>query len=80
MFDDAEEENGDILTPTPARRIMLGKGDFDSAIPAPTTSVKKMASGIGVGRRISSGAGIRREEGDMGPPERKRLSGVGETF
>lgn len=80
MFDDAEEESGDILTPTPARRIMLGKGDFGSAIPAPTTSVKKMASGIGVGRRISSGAGIRREDGDMGPPERKRLSGVGETF
>lgn len=80
MFDDAEEQNGDILTPTPARRTMLGNGDFGSAIPAPTTSVKKMASGINVGRRISSGAGIRREEGDMGPPERKRLSGVGETF
>lgn len=79
MFDDAEED-GDILTPTPARRSMLGKGEFCSAIPAPTTSVKKVASGIGAGRRISSGAGIRREEGEMGPPERKRLSGVGETF
>lgn len=80
MFDDAEEGDGDILTPTPARRSMLGKGEFCSAIPAPTTSVKKMANGIGAGRRISSGAGIRREEGEMGPPERKRLSGVGETF
>lgn len=79
IFDDAEE-NGDILTPTPARRTMIVKGEFGSAIPAPTTSIKKMASGIGVGRRISSGAGIRKEEGDMGPPERKRLSGVGETF
>lgn len=80
MFDDAEEENGDILTPTPARRTMLVKSDFCSAIPAPTTSAKKMANGVGVGRRISSGAGLRREEGDMGPPDRKRLSGVGETF
>lgn len=80
MLDDAEEDNDDILTPTPARRTMLAQGDFGSTIPAPTTSVKKLANGIGVGRRISSGGSIRREEGDMGPPERKRLSGVGETF
>lgn len=78
---DEDEEQGEILTPTPTRRSTFGKGDVSSSIPTPGASVKMKASGIGVGKRISSGLGSRgREDGGMGPPERKRLSGVGETF
>lgn len=76
-----DRDEDEVLTPTPARRATLGKGDVSSGIPMPGASVKKKVSGIGTGKRISSGPGVRgREDGGMGPPERKRLSGVGETF
>lgn len=82
-FDDGEQE--EVLTPTPARRGTFGKGDQGSGIPSfPTSNAKRRISGLGSGRRLSSGTGTKpREEGDMGPPERKpvrKLSGVGETF
>ena len=78
---DGDEESCEVLTPTPTRRATLGKGDASSGIPTPGASAKKKISGIGVGKRISSGPGVRgRDDGGMGPPERKRLSGVGETF
>ena len=73
-----EHDSADVLTPTPIRRTMVGNGDVVSAIPKPKT-LGKRNSGVGVGRRISSGPGM----GDMGPPERrvaKKLSGVGETY
>lgn len=85
-FDDGgDDESNEALTPTPARRGTLGKSDHASGIPAFSAgSAKRRISGQGPGRRISSGAGNKgREEGDMGPPERKpvrKLSGVGETF
>lgn len=79
------DENSEVLTPTPGRRNTFGKAEINSSgIPALLTSssAKKKVNDVGErGRRISSGPGYRvREEGDMGPPERKRLSGVGETF
>ena len=85
-FDNSgEDESSEALTPTPARRGTFGKSDQGSGIPAySTATAKRRISGLGPGRRISSGAGAKgREEGDMGPPERKpvrKLSGVGETF
>lgn len=80
-----EEEASEALTPTPARRGTLGKGDQNKGIPPFSTGIaKRRISGLGPGRRISSGAGPKgREEGGMGPPERRpvrKLSGVGETF
>lgn len=66
-----EDEAADVLTPTPSRRTTFGK-DTGSAIPTPG----KKISGVGPGRRISSGPG------NMGPPEKRagmKLSGVGET-
>lgn len=85
QFDDAEEENSEILTPTPARRTTFGKGDIGSGIPtgsgipALASNVKLKTGGAGLGRRTNVGLGIR-SEGDMGPPDRKRMSGIGETF
>ena len=76
-----EEENSEVLTPTPSRRTTIGKSEAGSAIPGLTGSTKKKIGGLGSGRRISSGLGT--GSGDMGPPERKgtrKLSGVGETF
>ncbi|KAL8998677.1 MAG: hypothetical protein Q9169_002338 [Polycauliona sp. 2 TL-2023] len=76
-----EEGNGanDALTPTPARRTHTLQDDASSSgIPSLAASGNmKRYSGIGSGRRISSGPG------EMGPPERRgtrKLSGVGETF
>lgn len=79
-FRDDMEESMDVLTPTPARRTPLPTRGVDSVIPG-SLRIATKGDGAGVGRRISSGPGSRvREDGDMGPPERKRLSGVGETF
>ena len=80
-----EGEDAEVLTPTPARRGTFGKPEQTSAIPALASSTaRRRASGLGHGRRTSSGTGSQpREEGDMGPPGRKmvrKLSGVGETF
>lgn len=82
---DEEGEDAEVLTPTPARRGTFGKPDQNSAIPGLSSSTaRRRASGLGHGRRTSSGTGNQlREEGDMGPPGRKmarKLSGVGETF
>ena len=82
---DDEGEDAEVLTPTPARRGTFGKPDQNSAIPSLSSSTaRRRTSGLGHGRRISSGTGNQpREEGDMGPPGRKmvrKLSGVGETF
>jgi len=71
-----EDESNDVLTPTPSRRTTLEKGG--SAIPGLASASAKRTSGLGAGRRISSGPG-----GDMGPPTMRgtrKLSGVGETF
>ena len=83
--DGGEDESSEVLTPTPARRGTLGKTDQTSGIPAFSAgTAKRRISGLGPSRRISSSAANKgREEGDMGPPERKlvrKLSGVGETF
>jgi hypothetical protein len=72
----------DAVTPTPSRRTTFGK-DSGTAIPVPGG---RRTSGVGMtskhipssGRRISAG-----QTGEMGPPERKerkKLSGVGETY
>lgn len=59
----------------------MTKWGVDSVIPGLSRSATTKVDGGGGGRRTSSGPGGRaREDGDMGPPERKRLSGVGETF
>ena len=85
-FDDGgEEESSKVLTPTPARRGTICRGDQGSGIPGFSAgSAKRRISGLGPGKRASSGPGMKgREGGDMGPPERKpirKLSGVGETF
>ena len=76
----AEEENNEVLTPTPSRRTTFGKADSGSGIPS-LASATKRTSGLGIGRRISSGQGA--GGGDMGPPQRmstRKLSGVGETY
>ena len=74
--EDEDDISNDALTPTPIRRTNLVKEETPASnIPAPAT--RKRYSGIGAGRRISSGLG------EMGPPERRgnrKLSGVGETF
>ena len=78
-----EEESQAVLTPTPTRRSVAHKGDLNSGLSALFNASKKKLgeAGATVGRRTSSGPGVRgREDGNMGPPERKRLSGVGETF
>ena len=74
-FEDAEEENGEVLTPTPSRRTTVGKGDQGTGIPVP--GVARKMNSISNGRRTSSGPG------DMGPPQRKgvqKMSDLGETF
>ena len=70
---------GEALTPTHARRSAVGTAEAGpSSIPTPNSNVtRKRLSGLGTGRRTSSGPG------EMGPPEKRgarRLSGVGETF
>ena len=84
QVNDDDGEDGEALTPTPARRGTFGKPEQGSSIPGiSSTTARRRISGLGSGRRISSGAGSRVQEGDMGPPERKtvrKLSGVGETF
>ena len=82
-FDEDGDNTNDALTPTPARRTNTLKEDASlSGIPSITASAgKKRYSGIGSGRRISSGPGS--GPGEMGPPERRgtrKLSGVGEAF
>ncbi|KAL8906182.1 MAG: hypothetical protein Q9171_006387 [Xanthocarpia ochracea] len=77
--DEEGDRTNDALTPTPARRTNKLQDDASSSgIPSLAASgSNKRYSGIGSGRRISSGPG------DMGPPERKgqrKLSGVGEAF
>ncbi|KAL8831806.1 MAG: hypothetical protein Q9170_005134 [Blastenia crenularia] len=77
-FDEEGDSMNDALTPTPARRTNVLKDDAPSGIPSLAASgSKKRYSGVGPGRRISSGPG------EMGPPERRgtrKLSGVGEAF
>ena len=78
-LDEEGDSTNDALTPTPARHTNALKDDASSSgIPSfSATGTKKRHSGIGFGRRISSGPG------EMGPPERRgtrKLSGVGETF
>lgn len=78
-FDEEGDSTTDALTPTPARRTNVLKDNASSSgIPSLATGGnKKRYSGVGTGRRISSGPG------EMGPPERRgtrKLSGVGETF
>ena len=72
-----EEEPNEVLTPTPSRRSTFTRLETATSIPALTTPGPRL-SGMGAGRRISSGAG------DMGPPpERKitrKLSEVGESY
>ncbi|MCJ1283595.1 NADH:ubiquinone oxidoreductase [Xylographa opegraphella] len=74
-------DGGDLSTPTPSRRTTLSKEG--SSIPIPGyTSKRQSGTGLGLGRRISSGQGM----GDMGPPldrtrpGAKKLTGVGETY
>ncbi|KAL8949592.1 MAG: hypothetical protein Q9222_004307 [Ikaeria aurantiellina] len=79
FLDEEGDSTNDALTPTPARRSNVVKDDASSTgIPSLIASPsKKRYSGIGSGRRISSGPG------EMGPPERRgtrKLSGVGEAF
>ncbi|KAI4132787.1 MAG: hypothetical protein LQ338_000491 [Usnochroma carphineum] len=79
MLDEEGDSTNDALTPTPARRTNALKNDASArGIPSLATSAsKKRYSGVGPGRRISSGPG------EMGPPERRgmrKLSGVGETY
>ncbi|KAL8654581.1 MAG: hypothetical protein Q9226_003373 [Calogaya cf. arnoldii] len=75
-LDEEGDSNNDALTPTPARRTNTVQNDASSS-GIPSLGSKKRYSGIGSGRRISSGPG------EMGPPERRgarKLSGVGEAF
>ena len=78
-----DEESSEVLTPTPSRRTTFDRGDEGSARPGILdSSAKKKVSGLGTGRRISSGFGGG-GGGDMGPPTTRgarKLSGVGETF
>ena len=80
-----EGEDDEVSTPTPARRGTFGKSDQGSAIPTfSSNTTHRRVSGLGQGKRLSAGPGSKpREDGDMGPPERRtirKLSGVGETF
>ncbi len=75
-----DDESSEVVTPTPSRRTTIAKEDPGSGIPGlGAASARKRLSGLGTGRRISSGAG-----GEMGPPERRgttrKLSGVGESY
>ncbi|KAL6716800.1 NADH:ubiquinone oxidoreductase [Lecanora helva] len=77
-----EEEQSEVLTPTPSRRTTFDDDNGGSSIPGIAPSgAKKKVNGLGSGRRISSGLGT--TGGDMGPPTvrgARKLSGVGETF
>ena len=77
-----EEDPSEVLTPTPSRRTTFENNDGGSSIPGIAPSgAKKKATGLGSGRRISSGPGTR--DGEMGPPTvrgARKLSGVGETY
>ncbi|KAL8786381.1 MAG: hypothetical protein Q9213_002797 [Squamulea squamosa] len=78
-LDEEGNSTNDALTPTPARKMNALQGDASSSgIPSIAAGgSQKRYSGIGSGRRISSGPG------EMGPPERRgarKLSGVGEAF
>ncbi|KAH0544887.1 hypothetical protein FGG08_000967 [Glutinoglossum americanum] len=84
-----EEKDLGFSTPT-SRRSTINKSDLlqGSAIPTPS-GIPKRQSGGGPGfglamtpsaRRTSSGLGLRDVEGEMGPPVRRKLSGVGETY
>lgn len=77
-----EDESSEVLTPTPSRRTTFDKDEGGSAMPNLASSgVKKKVSGLGTGRRISSGVGV--GGGEMGPPTSRgarKLSGVGETY
>lgn len=81
---DDNGEDAEVLTPTPARRDTFGKPDQRSAIPGlSSTNAERRISGLGPGKRTSSGPSRKPREGDMRPPERRtvtKLSGVGETF
>ena len=80
-FYEREGEESEVQTPTPAKRSSLRAGDMNSGIPSLSMSTKKIPGESSNGRKIGCISGSRgREEGDMGPPERRRLSGVGETF
>ncbi|KAI9776266.1 MAG: NADH:ubiquinone oxidoreductase [Geoglossum umbratile] len=84
-----EEKDLGFSTPT-SRRSTINKSDLaqGSGIPTPSGIPKRQSGGpIGFGlvmtpgaRRTSSGLGLRDIEGDMGPPIRRKLSGVGETY
>jgi NUDE protein, C-terminal conserved region len=84
-----EEKDLGFSTPT-SRRSTINKSDLaqGSGIPTPSGIPKRQSGGpIGFGlamtpgaRRTSSGVGLRDAEGDMGPPTRRKLSGVGETY
>lgn len=80
-----EKESPEFAMPTP-RRLTFGK-DTGGALPGASVVKKRASHGAGLSiRRISSGPGLNKEEGDMGPPERRKglqrtkLSGVGETY
>ncbi|KAL8730144.1 MAG: hypothetical protein Q9166_004227 [cf. Caloplaca sp. 2 TL-2023] len=76
FLDEEGDNTNDALTPTPARKTINALKDEASSSGIPSLSSKRY-SGIGSGRRISSGLG------EMGPPERRgtrKLSGVGEAF
>ncbi|KAF4635319.1 hypothetical protein G7Y89_g2786 [Cudoniella acicularis] len=82
------DESRELDFSTPSRRNTYGKGDLDgSAIPAPSSALpRRKSGGIAIGRRTSSGAGLRdgdakTSENAMKPPGRPRkLSEVGETY
>ena len=74
--DDDDEE--DVLTPTPSFRTSISGREVGSSIPMPSNRMSGagMSGGIAPGRRTSSGF---EKLGDMPPPERKKpLKGIGE--
>ena len=80
-----EKESPEFAMPTP-RRLTFGR-DAGSATSGASVVRKRASHGAGLTiRRISSGPGLNKEEGEMGPPERRtglqktKLSGVGETY
>ena len=80
-FREDMEEGTDVQTPTPARRTALPQRGADSVVSGLLRDATTKVDGAGSSRRTSSGFGGRvREDRDMGPPDRRRLSGVGETF
>lgn len=75
MHGKEEEENEEVVTPTPSRRSTFNRESI-SNIPA-FPGNKSIGKGVTAGRRTSSGTG------DMRPPERKptrKLSEVGESY